>query len=55
MYIYFYYRLRVHLVSGSVITRRIQCVLDAVVEAIIFRKRDVLNVLIHVQREGIVS
>ena len=49
------YRLRVHPVSVSVTTRRIQCVSDVEEEPFIFKRRDVRNVLTRVQGEGIVS
>lgn len=52
---FLYFRLRVHLVSGSVTTRRIRCVSDVAVELIIFKRSDVRSVLTLMQREGTVS
>ena len=52
---FLYLRLRVHLVSGSVTTRRIRCVSDVAVELITFKRSAVHSVPTLMQREGTVS
>ena len=52
---FFYCRLKVHLVLGSVTIRRTRCVSDVAVGLTTFKRSVAHNVLTRTQKEGIVS